>query len=98
MTLNVCFLAINLPLTILVLAFAIKVTKIDPAGATTAISDQIPTYTCTACDKNVVESVKHCAMCNKCVEGFDHHCTWLNNCIGRNNYTYFLVLTYSFAA
>jgi hypothetical protein len=65
--LQLCTLIMNLPITLVVVVYAVKVTISDNAFKTSALTDELPTYLCKACSKEVPETVKHCGNCNKCV-------------------------------
>ena len=87
-----------------IIGFIIKATLQDPTdptvsferdyrdGACNGFNPDDYEYHCSICNTHVRNLTKHCSSCNRCVERFDHHCVWLNNCIGKNNYTYFLIL------
>ena len=50
---------------------------------------------CFKCSIFKTDTIKHCVICEKCCKGFDHHCLWLDNCIGKNNYTFFIMILYN---
>jgi len=47
------------------------------------------------CERGGTGRPYYCMHCAKRVPFFDHHCGWLNTCIGRRNYVYFYLLSFS---
>ena len=104
--LNLAIVSLNLLLSILVVIWAVALTKSDPSfkkeldKAVVLPCKIVPqfdlSFICGKCDIKVPDECQHCGYCHRCVKGFDHHCDFINNCIGTSNYSMFFTLSILF--
>jgi hypothetical protein len=99
---NVVMVVVNVLVSILVVIWAVKLTKSDPSFKKELDqTDSLPTkitrsFICSTCDLRVPDECQHCYHCERCVKEFDHHCDYINNCIGAQNYSVFFRLSVLF--
>jgi len=68
---------------------------LPPGYITDEVLEARRIFRCSICDTARPPRTRHCRYCNNCVDLFDHHCPWTGTCIGKRNYRYFYLFTWS---
>jgi len=75
-----------------------RLKRMLPKSQGIVINGQVVTLRyCSTCNIYRPPRCSHCKICDNCVDRFDHHCPWVGTCIGRRNYYWFLLFTFSSA-